>query len=162
MEIEYNEGNVVDLISKLDEDLRNSQNIARLSRIPEPRADKRYREILFNLFRESGFMFATIVIDFKDGLRRVYTFYGKALPRMDKENLFDMPIYAEGYYIDKRGEKISKMVIYNPYTFTNSITLFKMISEFGERYRLTDYEVYIDKMVEYISIEDLFSGEVGG
>jgi len=162
MYIEYRGGNVVDLIKKLDEDLNNVHEISRLGRIPEPKSGMRYREILLNTFRESGFVSATVFIDFKNGVRRVYTFLGKIIPRGDINNLFEMPIYTEGYYIDKKGNEVLKIVVYNPYTFTNSYELFKLISEFGERYRLTDYEVYIDKMIEYMKIEDLFGGDVGG
>ncbi|HIE37347.1 TPA: hypothetical protein EYP83_04175 [Candidatus Geothermarchaeota archaeon] len=162
MEITYEKGNLIDLIEKLDNDLNNIHDISRLGRIPEPRPGMRYREILLGMFRESGFISATVFIDFKNGIRRVYTFMGKVIPRGDINNLFEMPIYTEGYYIDKKGDEIINMVIYNPYTFKNSYELFKMISEFGERYRLTDYEVYVDRMIEYLKIEDLLSGDVGG
>jgi len=162
MKVEYVEGNVKDLIKKLDEDLKNINRITRLGRIPEPRPGIRYRELLLNTFRESGFVSATVFIDFKDGIRRVYTFFGKVIPFSGEEKLVNLPIYTEGYYLDKKNEKILNIVVYNPYTFPNSYELFKLISEFGERYRFTDYEVYIDKMIKYIKIEDLFSADVGG
>ena len=162
MEVEYSEGNVIDLIKKLDNDLSNTHDILRLGRIPEPKSGRRYREILFNMFRESGFVIAQVYIDFKSGLRRVFVFTGKAVPTGKGNNFLEKPVYSEGYYVDKKGDEIIKISVYNSYVFQSAKELFKLISKFGDRYRLTDYEVYIDKMVEYINVDDIFSGEVGG
>ncbi len=162
MKITFESGTTIDLIKKLDEDLSRVSEIVRLGRMPEPKSGHRYREILLNMYRESGFVSAIIFIDFKDGTRKVYTFYGKALPQQGVDDLLSLPVYTEGYCLVKKGGKTVETIIYNPYTFKDSYELFKLISEFGERYRLTDYEVYLDKMIEYMNVDDLFQSDVGG
>ena len=157
----YRPGNVVDLIKRLEEDLSNTQNISRLGRIPEPRAGRKYRELLLNMFLESGSVFAIIVVDYKDGTRRTYTFSGKVLPSQGGDTLLDLPVSAEGHVVEKRGG-VTRIEVYNPYVFPSAKELFKLISEFGEKYRAADYEVYIDKMMERINLDTLMDSDVGG
>jgi len=123
----YRPGNVVDLIRRLEEDLSNTQGISRLGRIPEPRSGRKYRELLLNMFLESGSVFAVIVVDYKDGTRRTYAFSGRVLPGQGSDNLLDLPVSAEGHVVEKRQGSI-RIEVYNPYVFPSARELFKLIS----------------------------------
>jgi len=152
LEVEYNSGNVLDLMNNLDNDLSNTDMIRALARLPEPSKARKYRDILFNIFRETGFIYAIIVIEFKDGIKKNYVFYGKSLIGKEAKDYIDAPIYTEGYLVVKSGDKV-RHIIYNPYTFPNAKELFKRIREMGDKFRLSDFEVYLERITEYIDLD---------
>ena len=152
MEVEYVDGSTLDLISDLENDLEKVDKIKALARMPEPSKARRYREVLFNIYRETGFIYAIVAIEFKDGVKKIYVFAGRSIVSKDVKDYIETPVYTEGYLIIKK-DKASRHVLYNPYTFKDARKLFRRISELGDKYRLSDYEVYMERIMEYIDFD---------
>jgi len=154
MKVGYVDGSTLDLIGDLESDLEKVDKIKALARMPEPSKARRYREILFNIYRETGFIYAIVAIEFKDGVKKIYVFTGRSIVSRDVEDYIKTPVYTEGYLIIKENG-LSSHIIYNPYTFKDARILFKRISELGDKYRLSDYEVYMERIMEYIDFDTI-------
>jgi hypothetical protein len=152
MEVEYVDGSTLDLISDLEKDLEKVDKIKALARMPEPSKARRYREVLFNIYRETGFIYAIVAIEFKDDVKKIYVFSGRSIVSKDAKDYIETPVYTEGYLIIRESGS-SRHVIYNPYTFKDARVLFRRISELGDKYRLSDYEVYMERIMEYIDFD---------
>jgi len=154
MKIRYISKNTIDLISEMESDLMNVERIKALARLPEPSRDRRYRDVLINIYKETGFIYALVVIEFKDGFKKIYVFTGKALLDSGLRDYIDASIYTEGSLVIKSPEGIEH-IVYSPYVFESARELFKKIGELGDKYRLSDYEVYLERIMEYIDFDTI-------
>ena len=154
MEVVYEEGSVKDLITELEKDLENIRDLKALARVPEPSRGRRYREILYSNFVRLGFVAASVVLEFKNGVVKSYVFIGKAIPSKDTNNYLNMPVHTEGYLVEKSREKIIHK-IYNPYIYRSGKDLFNRVKELGDRFRLSDLEVYMERIQEYLEYDSL-------
>lgn len=152
MEIIYEEGSVKDLIIELEKDFEAIKDLKALARIPEPSRGRRYRDILHSTFIRLGFIVASVILEFKDGRVKSYVFLGKAIPTKDVNKYLDMPIYTEGYVIEKSRKRIVHRV-YNSYVYKNGAELFNRVRELGDRFRLSDLEVYMERIQEYLEYD---------
>lgn len=152
MEVVYEEGSVKDLITELENDLEAIKDLKALARIPEPSRGRRYRDILYSTYIRLGFILASVVLEFKNGEVKSYVFMGKAIPAKDVNKYLDMPVYTEGYVIEKSREKIVHR-IYNPYVYKSGVELFNRVRELGDKFRLSDLEVYMERISEYLEYD---------
>lgn len=155
MEIEYAEGNTLDLINELENDLKKVDEIKAMARMPEPSRDRRYREVLFNIYRETGFLYAIVAVEFKNKVKKIYVFLGKSIIGKDIKDYLETPVYTEGYLVVKKDNELVRHIIYNSYIFKEASSLFKKISEIGDKYRISDYEVYMEKIIEYMDLDTI-------
>ena len=152
MEVVYEEGSVKDLIVELENDLDDIKDLKALARIPEPSRGRRYRDILYSTFIHLGFILASVILEFKNGKVKSYVFMGKAIPTKDVNKYLDMPVYTEGYMIEKSREKIIHRV-YNPYVYRSGVELFNRVRELGDKFRLSDLEVYMERISDYLEYD---------
>ena len=154
MEVVYEGKDINDMIRLLEKDLEKHEHIKSLSRIPEPSRGRRYREVLLQTFNLLGSLNASVVIEFRDGLIRRYVFIGKIVPKESSESFLDMPFYAEGYIFESIGEK-KVYRIFNPYIYPKAKDVFKIIKDIGDKFRLSDLEVHLEKITESLDFDFL-------
>lgn len=140
---------IIRMINELTSDLSNTENLRAISRIPEPRGGLRYREILKRLYISLGSFQASVVIEFKNGLRRHYVFLVRAIPEEGKVSFADCQIEANGYVVDKTPENEVLYRIFKTTRISGINELYKMISEVGDKFRWSDIEIYLKRVMEY-------------
>ena len=153
MKIIFEEGSVRDLIDHLENDLLNIKDLKALARLPEPSRGRRYRDVLYSTFIRLGYVTASVILEFKDGLVKSYVFIGRVIPFPGQDNYLEMPIYTEGYLVEKSRGSITYRH-YNPYVFKSGKALFKRIKELGDKFRLSDLEVYLERISEYLEYDE--------
>lgn len=149
MEIVYEEASVKDLIERLEEDLKSTGELRALARLPEPSRGRRYREVLYHTFARLGTVMASVILEYKDGRVKDYVFLAKAIPTQAHERFIEMPVYAEGYLIEKSKDKVVQR-IFSPLIFKSGRELFEKVKDIGDRYRVSDYEVHMEYVKEYL------------
>lgn len=154
MEVVYEGKDINYMIRLLEEDLEKHEYIKSLSRIPEPSRGRRYRQVLLQTFSLLGSLNASVVIEFKDGLIRRYVFIGKVIPRESSDSFIDMPFYADGYIFETWGEN-QVYRIFNPYIYPKARDVFKIIRDIGDKFRLSDLEVHMEKITESLDFDFL-------
>jgi len=152
MKIVKEDKDVTEMIEELLNDLLNPAALRAISRMPEPKGGLRYRNILKRLFLSLGSFQAAVIIQFKDGLRKYYVFFAKALVSEKAADFIECPIEAWGYIVEKKNGQ----VIYREFkkaTMDDVDTLYRLISEVGDKFRWSDLEIYLKSISEY---DDLF------
>ncbi len=153
MKIIFEEGSVLDLIGHLEDDLLNIKDLKALARQPEPSRGRRYRDVLYSTYVRLGYVTASVILEFKDGLVKSYVFMGRVIPFPGRDNYLEMPVYTEGYLVEKSKSSIIYRH-YNPYVFKNGKALFKRVKELGDKFRLSDLEVYLERISEYLEYDE--------
>lgn len=154
MEVVYEGKDINYMIKLLEKDLERHEQIKSLSRIPEPSRGRRYREVLLQTFNLLGSLSASVVIEFRDGLIRRYVFIGRVIPTESKNSFLSMPFYAEGYVFESIGDKQAYR-IFNPFIYPQAKDVFKIIKSIGDKFRLSDLEVHLEKIAESLEFDFL-------
>lgn len=143
---------VIEMIDELLNDLLNPGDLRAISRMPEPKGGFRYRNILKRLFLSLGSFQAIVVIQFKNGLKKYYVFFVKAIVSEDAKDFIDCPVEAWGYIVERKDSNITYRE-FDKDTLTDVEKLYQLISEVGDKFRWSDLEIYLKSISEY---NDLF------
>ncbi len=154
MEVVYESGSINDMIKLLEKDLERHEEIKSLSRVPEPSRGRRYRQVLLQTFSSIGSLIASVVIEFKNGLIRRYVFLGKVMPKGNSTSFIDMPFYAEGYIYETIGGD-AKFRIFSPVIYPTAKEVFLIVKSIGDKFRLSDLEVHLEKITETLDYDFL-------
>jgi len=149
LEIIHEEKDIMGMVGELTNDLSDPEQLRAISRVPEPKAGLRYREILRKLYISLGSFQASVIIEFKDGLRKHYVFIVKAIPDESKESIAECRVYAEGYILEKKPNRGVTYRIFKSATLSSVDELYKIISEVGDKFRWSDIKIYLKKIMEY-------------
>lgn len=159
MEVVYEEGNVIKMVELLVRDLSNVSSLKAISRLPEPGGGKRYRDMLYSIFKSFGYVYASIRVEFRDGLIRNYVFLGRAIPREGRDDFMDMPVRTEGYIIEVLRDRRTYRY-FNEFVFSNGREMFRKIKEVGDKFRISDMAIYMEWISTMIDLD--LESDIGG
>lgn len=140
---------VLNMLDMLMEDLSDPASLRAISRVPEPRGGMRYREVLKRLYLSLGLFHASVIIEFKDGRRRYYTFIAKAVPNEKANDFTECEVEATGFIIERYGDDQVTYRVFRKSSLSDIKELYKLISDVGDKYRWSDIEIYLKKIMEY-------------
>jgi|Deesub1362B_J571_1020462.scaffolds.fasta_scaffold00004_458 hypothetical protein len=149
MKIVKEEKNVLNMVEMLMEDLSDPASLRAISRVPEPKGGMRYREVLQRLYLSLGIFHASVVIEFRDGKRKYYTFLARAIPDEAAKDFTECEVEAIGYIVEREKDGDIVYRIFEKSKLNNVKKLYSLISKVGDKYRWSDIEIYLKKIMEY-------------
>lgn len=142
-----------ELIDLLVKDL-NREDIIGLARIPEPRVEEKYREVLKRVYESVGMCMASVWIEFTDGSKRFYVFLIRANVIDGMESYLSNGGNVEGYLVEmKNGEIIHTN--FKSFSFSKVADAFIKFDEVGDRYRKVETKVVMRRALEKGKTEEI-------
>jgi hypothetical protein len=142
-----------ELVDLLINDL-NRDDIIGLARIPEPRIEEKYREVLKRVYESVGMCMASVWIEFSDGLKKFYVFLIRANVKDGMENYLSNGGTVEGYLVETKDNKITH-TIYKTFSFSHVSEAFAKFDEVGDRYRKVETRVVMRRALEKGKTEEI-------
>ncbi len=109
---------------------RNS--VVGLARLPEPRADQKYRDVLRKVFNLAGSVEPVVMVELDNGDKMVYAFNIEADPK-DGEHMEKAKVKVKGKLI-KHSNENSEIIYYKEIIIDNAEYGFKDINKLAEEY----------------------------
>jgi len=142
-----------ELVDLLINDL-SRDDIIGLARIPEPRIEEKYREVLKRVYESVGMCMASVWIEFSDGLKKFYVFLIRANVKDGMENYLSNGGTVEGYLVETKNDKITH-TIYKTFSFSQALEAFVKFDEVGDRYRMVETRVVMRRAIEKGKTEEI-------
>jgi len=119
------------LLAELSSTFKKNEVIG-LARLPEPRADQKYRDVLRKVFNLAGSVEPVVMVEIDNGDKIVYAFNVEADPR-DGESMEKAKVKVKGKVI-KHSHGNSEITYYREIIMDNAEKGFKEINELAEEY----------------------------
>jgi len=145
-------GDIFSMLNMLVDDLKRPEDLRAVSRAPEPRGGLRYRDMLMRLYRSLGSFQAAVIVERRDGLRRIYVFHVRALATEEARDFEDCPVEASGYIVERMGDEVAYRE-FRSARLSGAPELYRVIREVADKFRWSDIEIYLKSVEEY---EDTF------
>ncbi len=142
-----------ELVDLLIKDL-NRDDIVGLARIPEPRIEEKYREVLKRVYESVGLCMATVWIEFLDGSKKSYVFLIRANVKDSMDNYLSNGGIVEGYLVETKNGQITH-TIYESFSFSQASEAFIKFDEVGDRYRRVETRVVMRRALEKGKTEEI-------
>ncbi|MEM3833190.1 MAG: hypothetical protein QW128_06310 [Thermoprotei archaeon] len=130
------------LVKELDR-----EDIIGLARMPEPKVEEKYREVLKRVYESVGMCMASVWIEFSDGSKRFYVFLIRANVTDGMENYLSNGGTVEGYLVEVKGKEVSH-VNFAPFSFSKVADAFVKFDEVGDKYRKVETRVVMRRALE--------------
>ncbi len=108
------------------------KDVVGLARLPEPRADQKYRDVLRKVFNLAGSVEPVVMVEIENGDKMVYTFNVEAEP-LDGESLEKAKVKVKGKVI-KHSHENSEITYYREIMMDSAERGFKEINKLAEEY----------------------------
>jgi len=103
-----------------------------LARLPEPRADQKYRDVLRKVFNLAGSVEPVVLVELENGDKLIYVFYIEA-EAVDGENIESAKVRVRGKLI-KYSNGDSQMIYYRETVMKNAEEGFREINQLADEY----------------------------
>ncbi|MCL4344010.1 MAG: hypothetical protein JRN10_02020 [Nitrososphaerota archaeon] len=107
-------------------------DVVGLARLPEPRADQKYRDVLRKVYNLAGSVEPVVMVEFDNGDKTVYAFNVEADPK-DGEHIGKAKVKVRGKLI-KHSNGNSEITYYREIIMENAENGFKEINELADAY----------------------------
>ncbi|MGB9729978.1 MAG: hypothetical protein ACP5GU_04990 [Thermoprotei archaeon] len=144
---------VSELIDLLVKDL-DREDIIGLARMPEPKVEEKYREVLKRIYESVGMCMASVWIEFTNGSKRFYVFLIRANIIDGMEGYLSNGGTVEGYLVEVKGKEISH-INFTPFSFSKVTDAFIKFDEVGDKYRKVETKVVMRRALEKRESEEL-------
>ncbi len=110
----------------------NKKDVIGLARLPEPRADQKYRDVLRKVFNLAGSVEPVVMVELENGDKMIYVFNIEADP-MDGENIESAKVKVRGKLIKHSNGK-SQMTYYREIIMNSAEKGFMEINKLADEY----------------------------
>ena len=137
----------MDLLKELEEVL-GKKKLAGLARLPEPRANERYRDILAKLYKNVGICQAVVWVEESSGKRTAYVFILRSAPKGGEGSWIEAPIRIEGCKIEFKEGEIVK-TDYKASEFQEARQILSRIEEVAEEYQEAETKLSLERALSF-------------
>jgi len=131
-----------ELLSDLSRRLK-SNKVVGMARLPEPRADQEYREIIKKIFTLTGSVEPIVMLESDDGQKYVYAFLITSDLEKGKE-LTGSSAIVSGRMITIKGDN-AEVRLYGPLKISGGRELFKRIEKIANDYETAYSDLFMRK-----------------
>ena len=131
MKVIKSDKDAANLIAELRETFGRDDVIG-LARLPEPRADQRYRDVLRKVYNLAGSVEPVVLVELENGDKLIYVFYIEANVA-DGENIESAKVSVKGKLI-KYSNGNSQIIYYRETVMNNAEEGFREINQLADEY----------------------------